>query len=242
MDAKISLSKDIFVNRFLNPLSKLSERAIIEITNENISSSVMSEDMSVSACISIKDEFSNTAKLNINNLKKFNSLLSHIPEDNFIIDIGSNYLKYSGKNIRFKYHILEDGIIKSPPINFEKVKDFHTDISFELSGDKIKEIIKLSVVSAETKQKVYVNFSNTGVFAELTDKTVENCDSVICQINNEVYEKEILDIPFSFTLLQILSYMKLDYIFKYNIEKGVAIIYSNLDNIEYIFVSSSLTN
>jgi hypothetical protein len=238
----VILDKSVFVDKFLNPLSRLSERAVISFATGKIYSSVTSSDKSINSHICINSDVNINTNLNINNLKKFGSLLKYIPDNEFELSIYNNHLKYIGDNIRFTYHFLDDGIIRPPAINFDKVKEYPTDVSFELSADKILDLVKLSVISTDTKQKVYLSLNKDGVYAELTDKTKDNCDSVSKKICDTYNGSEVTSIPFSFEFFQILAQLKIDFIFTYRIDLGVVIVKSTVDNIEYILVSSCLVN
>lgn len=240
MKTSVSISKGSFVDKFLTPLSRISEKAIIEFSDTHISSSVKSSDQRVLGYIKLNNTCDVSGRINISNIKKLNSLLSYIPDDPFSLTIDDNHLKYEGKGLRFKYHFLEDGILSSTPFDFSKAEKFEYHVNFELPSVKIKELLNLSSISVDTKEKVYLSFTKNGIFAELTDKVLDNCDSITYKLSDDSIADEILNIPFAFTLFQLLSQLKLDFVFKYNKELSVGIMYSSVDNIEYMFVSSAL--
>jgi hypothetical protein len=121
--------KNAFVNSFLTPIGKVTNSAVIKVEKNSFSSLIATSDNSIilSAIYSNQnnaDEFS----LNIPDISKLIRILSVIDATAIELNLDKNNISYSSKNIRFKYHLFEDGIIVSPRLNVDKL------LSLEFNG------------------------------------------------------------------------------------------------------------
>lgn len=236
-------NKTDFVRNFLQPISKISDASVLEVSGKELTCLTCTADNSVILSIqcSIEDEFSENQVLNCPDIKKLIKAIDTIKEDDIEFHLENNNLSYKGKSLRFKYHLQEDGIIKKPKLNLKKLEetDFHS--SFVLEHDKIKELIKGSVFSSDSN-KIYITGTNEGVFAELTDKTRNNIDSITLQISDKLEGDNINSLPLSFEIFRIMDTSGTKNILvKSNNKLGVVIfqIASNYNKLTYIM--SSLT-
>ena len=57
-----------------------------------------------------------------NHIKKLVRVLDIIPSTDIELQINENNIAYNKNGYKFKYHLLDDGIIKQPSLNVEKIK------------------------------------------------------------------------------------------------------------------------
>lgn len=247
----VKLNKKDFLENILVPVSYISQNSNIKITDKSIFS-LVSNEMFAFYCKSDIDtnykSFDGTPlNLSIRGVTKFKKLISCIPEDSFSLGIKSNHLKYESDNIRFKYYLLDDGIIKDPPINVDKINEIDCDYEFIISLSKIKELLQLnSAISLKDGNdlKVYFKFTENGVYAELTDKAMDNSDSVDILISKEYTgNTNKIGIPIVFELLKYLNYVKCSmFKVKYSSDKKVFIFTGERDKYICHCLTSSLKN
>jgi hypothetical protein len=237
-------NKDNFLNNFLSPLSKITDSAVISVNKGKITSLISTSDNTIIVDANYSDDKIDVKKtLNIPDLKKLFRVISCIDEDNFDLDISSNFIGYSSKNVRFKYHLYDDGIISSPKLNVEKLKTFSFDGSFTLPYAAVVNLVKGSSISTETN-KIYISVKDKIVFGELTDKTRANIDSYGIQVaDNYDGTQFALAIPLNFEIFRIISSMRFKELQTQLITKmGVLTFDLNLDNAQFKFVVSALAN
>ena len=237
-------NKDNFLNNFLSPLSKITDSAVINVNKGKITSLISTSDNTIIVDANYSDDKIDVKKtLNIPDLKKLFRVISCIDEDNFDLDISSNFVGYSSKNVRFKYHLYDDGIISSPKLNVEKLKTFSFDGSFTLPYAAVVNLVKGSSISTETN-KIYISVKDKIVFGELTDKTRANIDSYGIQVaDNYDGTQFALAIPLNFEIFRIISSMRFKELQTQLITKmGVLTFDLNLDNAQFKFVVSALAN
>jgi hypothetical protein len=234
-------NKAEFVKSFLNPISKISDASVIELENGGLSCLTCTPDNSVILSIQhgIEGEFESNQVLNCPDIKKLVKAIDTIKEESIEFHLENNNLAYKGKSIRFKYHLQEDGIIKKPKINLKRLEetDFHS--SFVLTLDKIKEMVKGSVFSSDSN-KVYLTADKDGVYAELTDKTRNNIDSIALQIADTIEGESFDSLPLSFEIFRIMDVSGIkDIQVKINKKLGVVIfqIQGNYNKMTYIMSS-----
>jgi len=198
-----------FIKNFLNPISNVSEKGIINVDKNKVSSSVATPDgMIILYIINELHTESSTFNLNIGDISKLKNLLDGATDldENNKIEISDTLLKYKSKKWRFKYHLLDDGIIKPISINVQKIKDFQANTSFELSMKSILEIVKLRALNKES-DKIYFRFQEeVGVTATVTDYSITNTDEMSVLVT-DTYEGDsnILGCPVYFEMIKILS-------------------------------------
>lgn len=238
-------NKNNFVKNFLSPISKISDSVVLEPKEKDsknfLTCLCCTPDNSVFLYIEhpLEDSLDNDIKLNCPDVKKFIravDAISHVDEIEFVVD--SNNLSYKDKFLRFKYHLLEDGIIKKPTMKLEKLDQtvFHTN--FVLEKDSIRNLLRGSVFSCDSN-KLYVSANKDGVYAELTDKTRKNIDTITLMVADEFKGEEIENIPFSFDIFRIMENVNNDIFVKINKDRGIVIfeIFNNYNKTIYIMSS-----
>ena len=235
-------SKIDFVRNFLSPISKISDASVLEIIDSKLNCLTCTSDNSIIFNIqySIEGEFENNEALNCPDIKKLIKAIDTIKDDKLTFVLENNHLVYKDKNIRFKYHLHEDGLIKKPKLNLEKLKQTDFDSFFTLERDVIKELIKGSVFSSDSN-KVYLYGNQTeGVYAELTDKTRNNIDTITLKISDTFKGETVKSLPLNFEIFRIIDITNISELsVKVNNKLGLVIfeIQNNYNKMTYIMSS-----
>lgn len=203
-------NREDFLNNFLTPLSRVADSAVVRLSPEGITSIIATSDNTLVVYATYSDiKFNESKNLNIPDLKKLCRVLSCIDEKNCELNVASNYIGFESSTIRFKYHLYEDNIIKTPKqINIDKLKQFNFDGKFSIPFTSVVSLIKGSSIATETN-KLYLSFKGEDVIGELTDKTRANTDSYGIRISDDYVGEQInIHIPLNFELFRIISCMK----------------------------------
>lgn len=235
-------NKGVFVKNFLLPISKISDSSILELKEETLSCKVCTPDNSVIFFTQypIESVIEENTLLNCPDIKKLTRAIDAIGKTEEInFEVENNNLSYKDKSIRFKYHLLEDGIIKQPKLNLQKLDETQFNTSFILKNDQIKELIKGSVFSSDSN-KIYISTDSEGVYAELTDKTRNNIDTITLRISDSYDGESVDSLPFSFEIFRLMEISNKDILVKINVKLGL-VIFEILDNYnKMLYVMSSL--
>ena len=98
--------------------------------------------------------------------------------------MNNNNLSFNNNEYKFKYHLLDDGIIKQPQINIEKVNELEFDTEFEIKESSFSTLFKGSSFATETS-KLYFFEEGGKIYGELGDKTRHNTDNFVCCLAEE---------------------------------------------------------
>jgi hypothetical protein len=235
-------NKNEFVDKFLTPLSRINNSCSLHLKDDKLTALVATPDASVILNAIWKFDANNDEnKLNIPDLNKLIKVLDCIREEYVTLKINSNNISYNEKGIKFKYHLLEDGILSTPAINIEKVKALKYDTNFNIAGQDLQSLIKSSTFASET-DKLYIRTGDGKVFSELTDKNKSNVDSIELVLSPEFSGSEIDNaLALSFEIIRIVSCNRFGNVAtKINTNLGVLLFELNNDNVELIYVASGL--
>lgn len=212
---KLKLNKDILINKFINPVSKVSDKCVVSIYPDHMQTLVAPVDGNpiLYAHVTTPCDLGNEKEINLNipNLSKLKRILDCIPSDELELEVNSNNIEYKSPLMRFKYHLLEDGVIEKAPVRVEKIKELQFNSDFVIDKSKLSEIMKGSTFSTEAR-KIYFYTKDDNVYAELTDKQLANTDSVTYLIDTE-FSGDAIQSP----ILIDLEIFKLFYGLKQNI-------------------------
>jgi len=233
-------NKDIFVKRFLSPISKISDSAVIEIADKELSCLVCTADNSViyHSKYPVEIESDGNDILNFPDIKKIIRAIDAIDNQDIIFTLENNNLTYKDKSLKFTYHLLEDGIVKKPKLNLQKLSETQFETFFTLKSDQIKDLIKGSVFSSDSN-KVYISSNEDGVYAELTDKTRKNIDTISLRLADAVNGENISSLPISFDIFRLMELGNGESNVKINSKLGIVIfeIVNNYNKTLYIVSS-----
>lgn len=237
--SKIKFNKKDF-KLFLDTLSKVSDTAIVNLEDDSMYAISSSDDRSLFLYSKLECDNETISKLNLPSLKKLSKSLDLVPDDDIEFKVNNNNLEYTGKKVKFKYHLFGDGILIAPKITLAKIQSLKYDFTFEVSKEFILSIIKNSAVFKDTN-KLYIYTDEDHLVWSLGDKTMTNSD-VFTVIGDEVDFE--MDEPFIINLdnLRLLSFKNTD-TFNFSITKiGIGNISLKNENIELNYILSGLTN
>jgi len=233
--------KKLFVSGFLQPISKINDSAVIKITDNGFSCLTCTTDSAVilyteyKIPLDVEADFS----LNISDLKKVIKAIECIQNDKFILCIDKNNISYTGKDIRFKYHLLEDDIINVPKINVDKVEQLDFPVMFNVSYKTLLELVRGSTFATESN-KLYLYSENNQVLGDLTDKARHNVDSLSIPLGDYT-GPTFNNIVLNFELIRIISSVRVKQLeCKINQKNGVVLFQIIDNNIKTRYISSSL--
>lgn len=227
------LNKLNFCKKFLDPISNVSDHALLKLKKNNITSLVKGSDgytylYSESTDIEYDgDEIS----LNIGDLKRFIKILLSIPEDSLSIILNGNNVEYKSPTNKFKFHLMEDGIINVPSLSVEKIEMSKFCTFFKLPILLFSNLLKSSSYVLDGS-KIYIHTENGMVLGELNDMKKDNTDSYSMKIAETFEGDEILEpLPFSTELFRSISTLKSnEFDVKINVERRIIAISILEDN------------
>jgi len=210
---EIAINRKQITNKFLNAVSKLTDKCVMNIKPESVQTLTNNDDGSVvlfgklDAKIDMAED-QKDLQLNIPDVKKLTRILNCLEDENIKLKINSNSLTYNSDNIKFTYHLLEDGIIENSVISVDKINKLTFDCEFDLSSKKLSEILKSSTFTTESN-KIYFFTKDNHVFAELTDKAINNLDSVTLMSAENFTGSEIKQVvPVSLEIFRLFAGFK----------------------------------
>jgi|10_taG_2_1085330.scaffolds.fasta_scaffold00061_20 hypothetical protein len=200
-------NKDKFVSTFLSPLSKVNDSCVIKIDESGYNCLLSSVDGGLILYCLFKNtnEVTEERRINVPDIGRLIKILQCIDEDIIELEFDDNSISYKSQDIRFKYHLLEDGIISSPAINIDKIKSIEYNCAFELTSTSFINLIKSSTFASET-DKIYFSTKEDRVYGELTDHQKHNSDSVTRCLSENFTGDGITDsIPVPFDVIRIIA-------------------------------------
>jgi hypothetical protein len=207
---QIQLNNNTFKKLFLEQISKISDAATIKVNKDSLDCITCTSDnsivLSVSLPVTISDEVT-VKTLNVGDIKKLIRALDCIAEENINIKLSNNNIVYSDKNIQFKYHLLEDGIITVPKINLQKLESLEFDSSFTVMDRSLSDMVRGSTFSTDSN-KVYLTSQGNVLKGNLTDKTRYNIDNFELMVANDFKGTSIENMCLNFEIFRILSTCK----------------------------------
>ena len=237
-------NKDNFIQNFLNPVSRLHSTASLDINN-NISTIVHNNSN-----IFLKAEYQinwgdhpEQGTVCLPDTIKLIKILSCLEENDIQLEIEENCIKYNSNINRFTYHLFDDSLTTNNPFNFNKINDITFNTKFKLTKEKNSAILKALPFVTETS-KVYIKTENENIYAELSDKKLQNVDSYTALLANEYTGDElryelILDIEL-FRLISTLNFNEAN--ININNEYKMLMIKLELKDSDLTFVSTSYKN
>jgi hypothetical protein len=248
MSAKLLPLPKTSVEKLLKPINRLTESCILKVDGDLLYSVCTSSDNSVIlyAKCHLPVEVDQT-KLNLINIKKLLTGLECLGDDGeFSIQIYPNNIKCSsknedlGENSHFKYHLVDDGIIKEASIKIESIAKMSFDTEFEISLEKIRKIMSAySFVSDVTK--IYFYTKNDKVYAEIDDRTMQNVDNVSMMLASSFKGDEIEPISIKIEVFKSLISSKHPVKVKINNQFKVFVFTTKEDeNVELKYIVSAL--
>jgi len=236
---KLTLNKNEFVNNLLGPVSKLAENLLLDFQMSDYKAGwsaktlVSSSDNSVILLGEIPCIVEEPFKCVIPDCKTFLRLFSGIDQDQIVLDINSNVIKYKHNSFSFKYHLLDESyIVNKKSISEEKLKSINFDTTFKMTKQKLSEIIKFNSIVPDA-EKLYFYAEGSKVVAKLGDELKFNTNEIVTEISNSFEGIKLNDI-FPINIQNILLFSFSSEEIKISINHQLKIFKFESDNLSYI--------
>jgi len=196
--------KKLFLSSFLLPLSKINDSCVIQLDKNGFNCTVATSDASVILFSSYKLTLKTEEKINLNisDIKKVIKAFEGISADSFAFTVDRNNISYSGSDVRFIYHLLEDGIITKPKIDVAKINQLEFPVNFTIQYKTILDLLRGSTFATESN-KLYLYTEDGKIIGDLTDKSRHNVDSISIPIAE--FSGTLGSICLNFELIRIIS-------------------------------------
>jgi hypothetical protein len=240
---KIKNKKD-FVSNFLGPVSNLNDASILSIDDNKISCTLASADATIvcRSMIDVETDLKNGTKLNLPDIKKLVRVLDIIPSAELELQVNENNLSYNKSGYKFKYHLLDDGIIKQPSLNVEKVKNLEFNTKFTVKEAGLNTLFKGSSFATETS-KVYFFEEDGKIYSELGDRSRHNSDNFVCMLSDEFEGSIQKPLPVNFDSFRLVSFDRSREVnFSINTDMGVITCNFEKGDAQLIYIISALIN
>ena len=205
-------NKNHFINKFLIPLNKLNENLVLKISKDKIISTTSTNDgvLILHCTYNTNNNIDNDFNLNVPNISKLIKVLQCVASDSIDLVYDKNCLQYTSADIKFKYHLLEDGILSSPAISIDKIKKLEFNTHLKIDFNSISNLIKGSTFATDTN-KVYFFTKDNILYGELTDRQKHNVDSYCQVITTNITGDEIVKpLPLDFEVIRLISTIRFD--------------------------------
>tara|TARA_R100001129_G_scaffold49329_1_gene34107 strand:+ start:452 stop:1174 length:723 start_codon:yes stop_codon:yes gene_type:complete len=239
MERKLKLTNKGEFLKFLDAISKINDQGVIlDIKDKQISALVSSLDSTLILHTNFDIDCDIETVLNIPDVKKLKHVLDTIEKDEIELIINSNNLEYKGKDVKFKYHLYEEGFITRPNINLDKISKFKYDVEFDLDKATLQRIFKGCGFAHETN-KIYFYTEDGNLMAELTDRSRHNTDNFTLSIGKVKFDLEA--VPLNLDNLRLLTSIDNKFDVKVNTEFGVVVFDIESNGIKLKYIISALT-
>jgi hypothetical protein len=243
--AKSSLEK------ILKPINRLTESCVLKVKDDLLFTICTSSDNSLILYASTKipteiDPF----KLNIINIKKLLTGLDCLGDSGeFSLFVENNCLKCQSidhqthENISFKYHLVDENIIKETAINIQKIAQLNFDTEFEIRPEVVKKIISAYTFASDAS-KIYFYSKDKKIYGEIDDKSLQNIDNMSLMISNNLIGVDLdKPLPINIEIFKNLCINKNSLKVKINNEFNVFVFQTQDDeNVELKYIVSALVN
>lgn len=239
-EKRLSLKKNL-ISKFLDSAARVNDSCIIDLDQSNNKCSVVvsSADNTLILYGEITDvESTYSTSLNLPDIKKLVRVVDSISTDNITLEIEANSLQYKGKDIKFKYHLYEDGLLVKPPININKIKSFEYDIFFNITKEMLGSIIRHSTFASESN-KIYLFTENGDLKCELTDRSRHNVDAI--SLNLGKVDFTLSPLPVNLDNIKLVNIISDNLTFNINSEFGVLVVDIVRDDIKLKYIITSLS-
>lgn len=237
--------KQRFIEKFLVPLNKLNENLILRVSKNKISSTVSTNDgvLILHCTYDIESKIDDTFNLNIPNVSKLIKVLSCIDSDDIELECQDNTIRYKSDKIKFKYHLLEEGILTAPSISIDKVKKLEFDTTATVTYDAISNILKGSTFTTDTN-KIYFFTKDGSVHGELTDRQKHNVDSYTQLITSSYKGADIVEsLPLDFEVIRLISTIRFSEVDMHIAQSNNVFMFNiNQDCSKLTYIASGFTN
>ena len=239
-----------YLEKILKPINRLTESCVLKAEESNLYSVCSSPDNTVILYAKAKLPFvvKQNTRLNLISIKKLLSGLECLGDNGeFSMEMNENSIKCqtidaeTGEKSHFKYHLVDDSIVKEAPVNLNKIASLKFDTEFTISSSKLKQIM-MGYAFASDMTKIYFSSQDRKVIAEINDKTQQNVDNINLTISNNLVGEDIDDpLPVSMEVFKNLAHSRSDIQVKINNQFKVFVFQnSDEDGVELKYIISAL--
>lgn len=243
----IDIPKDS-LQRLLKPVNRLSESCVLKTDPEGLYTICSSPDNTVMlyARFKVDLDLQKQVRLNLISIKKLLSGLDCLGDDGeFSIQHEENNIKCSnkinGETTHFKYHLVDDTVVRECPVNINKITQLTFDTEFVISSNKIKQIMS-GYAFASDITKIYFYSNENKIYAEINDRTLQNVDNITLIVSDSFEGNPIQDaLPINTEVFKNLATCRTDVKVKINNQFKVFIFQNKDDNdVELKYIVSAL--
>lgn len=234
----LPVKKDQF-RSFLKGIKKLSDHSIIKIGETNLEAIASSEDRGMILLARYYSDFDLNTTINIPSVSKLEQALGLTDSADIELTLLNNRLEYRGDDIKFKYHLHEDGVLIPSKISSEKIESFQFDVEFDLNVKFIKDLLKTSGVF-KTTNKVYISTDDDNMLSwTLGDEAKSNSDSY--SVDYGELEDSVEEIIISLDNLRLIDFIpNAEVTMQINTKIGLACIVIEHENTIFKYIITSL--
>ncbi len=208
---KIVYERNSLIKNLFSPISKVTENCIVTINPKETHCVAVSQDGGIILYAQLdveNSEITQEINLNIPNIKRFLQAFDCINDPFIELKIESNHMAYSSPEIKFKYFLLDDGVIEKPPIKIEKINSLKFDTSFQINNNIWSTLLKGASFTIDTN-KIYFYSKDNKIFGELTDMSIQNSDSITFQIADSFTGNELKQVlPINMDIIRLIGSIK----------------------------------
>ena len=240
---KIKNKKD-FVSNFLVPVSNINDACILSVESGKVNCTLASADATIvcRTSIEVETDLVDKTTLNLPDIKKLVRVLDIIPSADIELQINENNIAYNKNGYKFKYHLLDDGIIKQPSLNVEKIKQLNFNNNFLVKERELNTLFKGSTFATETS-KVYIYEEDGYINGELGDHSRHNTDNFICKLSDDFEGSIEKPLPINFDSFRLVSFnASREVKFSVNTDMGIITCNFKKGDAELIYIISALIN
>jgi hypothetical protein len=239
-----------FLEKLLRPVNRLTESCVLNVKEESLYSICSSTDSTVILYAKAKLPVSidTPVRLNLISIKKLLSGLECLGDNGeFSIENEGNYIKCqnidhdSKEKTFFKYHLVDDSVVKEAPVNINKIASLKFDTEFTISTSKIKQLMA-GYAFASDLTKIYFSSRDSNIIAEINDKTLQNVDHINLVVSSSFTGDPIEDpIALSMEIFKNLAHCKSDIRVRLNTQYKVFIFQNTEEeSVELKYIISAL--
>jgi hypothetical protein len=204
------------LEKLLKPVNRLTDSCVLRCSDDCLYTLCSSTDNSVILYGTTNTPLAvDNLKLNIISIKKLLTGLDCLGDDGeFKIIKNENHIvcksfdPSTNEESYFKYHLVDDNIIKESPVKISNISNLSFDIVFEISIAKMKQIIS-AYSFANDVNKIYFYTKDDFVFIEIDDKENQNTDNISLMVSNSFSGKALMDpIATKIEIFKLLSSSK----------------------------------
>lgn len=205
------LNKNNFIQKFLTPISKINELCSLTLEEDSIYNLNRTSDTNFSLYARTEDVKYDGEKRSVSfaDIKRFIKVLDCIPLDtNIELIVNENNIEYVSHSTKFKFHLINDNIVRGPSFNIDKINSLQFDSQFTFNYSSYMSLIKSSTFIVDSS-KIYLYNEGENVIGELNDKTKSNIDVYSTCISNAFTGDDIQKpIGFDFDLFKNVAFPK----------------------------------